>query len=56
MANASEGMKDPYQVRVVLHIISRINEENILRLQVSVSQLVFMQNWKTRPHTFKTNP
>lgn len=33
-----------YHFRVVLHVIVCINEENVLRLQICVGQLVFMQN------------
>lgn len=45
--------RDTHHIRVVLHIIVWVNEENVFRLQVSVSQLVSMQNWKKRIHTFK---
>lgn len=44
-----------HHFRVVLHIVVWVNEKNVLRLQVSVRQLVSMQNWgkKERTRAFK---
>lgn len=35
-----------HHIRVVLHVVVRVNEKNVLRLQIGVRQLVSMQNWK----------
>lgn len=43
-----------HHFRVVLHVVVWVNEKNVLRLQISVRQLVSMQNWKKkRTRTFK---
>lgn len=42
-----------YLVWIVLHVILRVDEENVLRLQVCVSQLVLMQNCKEGKKPFR---
>lgn len=41
-----------HQVTIILHIVVWFDEENVLRLEVCVGQLILMKNWKKCPVMF----